>query len=300
MLLFAASDISLPEETARLHPKLAVHKKSLKEWQKSVSTMNRNTNAYREASKRSPTSWSVSDDSYTLIYRILASIYKQIVLLGGSVNNDLSVTIRGEIVKFSFSEAIEQVAHEMTKDEAKRLLRHQDAQKHGGYVPKPNIPKYDKVFSGRLSMCIHLGSFNERKEFRGTKTTKLEERLDEILVAIIIASESVRRARLAKEEKEREEAEKARQKGEKRKQYNTEVDKTLALVNCANEYETYCKIRRYAEELKENGNTEYAEWAFQKADWFDPTIRREDETLGRRKHEKDEKDKQLTTRYYWY
>jgi len=37
----------------------------------------------------------------------------------------------------------------------------------------------------------------------------------------------------------------------------------------------------------------WVEWATKKADWFDPTVARDDEYFGERKHEKSADDKAL-------
>ena len=69
----------------------------------------------------------------------------------------------------------------------------------------------------------------------------------------------------------------------------------MALVNCAEDYETACRIRSYVSAMEkahpEQGLLEWAAWARAKADWYDPTIAKEDELLGKREHEKNKKYK---------
>ena len=43
----------------------------------------------------------------------------------------------------------------------------------------------------------------------------------------------------------------------------------------------------------------WVEWAKAKADWFDPTIAREDESFGKREHGKDPSAKKLDYKGYW-
>ena len=63
--------------------------------------------------------------------------------------------------------------------------------------------------------------------------------------------------------------------------YNKEIDKTVALLNVAEDYDKACKIRAYASAFERNcEDYELIEWIKKKADWFDPTIRRVDEILG--------------------
>ena len=103
-------------------------------------------------------------------------------------------------------------------------------------------------------------------------------------------------------EKELEELEKNNEEEKKqeqtREQYNNEVEKTSILINKAADYETACSIRRYIEAVRNDplnpdNNPEWIEWAYKKADWFDPTVAREDELLGKREHELNPDQKKL-------
>lgn len=86
--------------------------------------------------------------------------------------------------------------------------------------------------------------------------------------------------------------------------YNAEVIKTNALVNAANNYEIACRIREYVEhesellDLTDLKKQEWLVWAEEKADWFDPSIAKEDPVFGVRKHEESESRKELKTLYY--
>ena len=44
----------------------------------------------------------------------------------------------------------------------------------------------------------------------------------------------------------------------------------------------------------------WVEWAMKKADWFDPTVARDDDLLGKREYEKNLSEKTLKKNgYYW-
>lgn len=105
----------------------------------------------------------------------------------------------------------------------------------------------------------------------------------------------MKQARLAREEAERQRQEQERKREEQRQQYNAEVDRTLALVNCAADYEIACRIRAYVSAMEKAHSdqdlSEWASWARSKADWYDPTVAKEDELLGRREHEKSQESK---------
>ena len=102
---------------------------------------------------------------------------------------------------------------------------------------KPQIRKYDSVYNGRLSLCI-----NGAKTFRDCRSYVLEDRLEDMMLSIYGEAEQVKQARLAREEAERQRQEQERKREEQRQQYNAEVDRTLALVNCAADYEIACRI----------------------------------------------------------
>ena len=105
----------------------------------------------------------------------------------------------------------------------------------------------------------------------------------------------MKQARLAREEAERQRQEQERKREELRQRYNEEVDRTLALVNCASDYEIACRIRSYVSAMEkahaDQDLSVWASWARAKADWYDPTIAKEDELLGKREHEKSQESK---------
>lgn len=83
---------------------------------------------------------------------------------------------------------------------------------------------------------------------------------------------------------------------------------TKELVNKAEDYRIAKEIREYIQAMIDSGNEditpEWIEWALKKADWYDPSIKTEDEYLGKRQHEKsaEEKEKSLqdSIRKSWY
>lgn len=128
--------------------------------------------------------------------------------------------------------------------------------------------------------------------------------MGDMMLELYAAAEGLRQQRLAREEAERKRQEDARREEERRKRYNTEVDRTLALANIADDYDTACKIRRYISAYKvahlDEDISEWQEWANAKADWYDPTISREDELLGKRDHAKAKDEKTPKHSGYWW
>ena len=74
----------------------------------------------------------------------------------------------------------------------------------------------------------------------------------------------------------------------------------------ADDYRIALNIRAYINVLVESSSQEatpeWIEWAQKKADWYDPTIVRDDEYLGRRDHGKSKEEKdfdRVSTRRSW-
>lgn len=67
----------------------------------------------------------------------------------------------------------------------------------------------------------------------------------------------------------------------------------LSIVRQINEIA--CRIRAYVSAMEKAHSdqdlSEWASWARSKADWYDPTVAKEDELLGRREHEKSQESK---------
>lgn len=126
------------------------------------------------------------------------------------------------------------------------------------------------------------------------------------MIELYEASDVIRKEREAREEAERKRQEEERRKEERRERYNAEVDRTLALVNLADDYETACKIRSYVLAVEKSGNLNekmmaWIEWAKAKAEWYDPAIAKEDEFFGKRKHEDNADKKKLEhAGYRWW
>lgn len=297
-VLLATQQIKLSPENAHLHKKIIAYWSVVKEWNKKHMRPEGAQKGYSNYnySNRPPfLAGVISDETLPRVYRILDAIYRQVESLGGSVNNDLSLQVRNEQVYLEVSEAQDEVKHQITRQEAKELLIYEDAERHHTWASKPNIRKYDYVFNGKLRICIRKGRY-----FRDTDTANIESRLGDILIELYEESEVVRLDREAREEAKRKQEEEERLRQERRKRYNEEVDRTIALTNLAQDYDTACKIRAFISALEsaENIDEELIDWAKKKADWFDPIIARNDEVLGEREHEENEEQKTLKKSYW--
>ncbi|MGI5985359.1 MAG: hypothetical protein ACOX7O_05845 [Oscillospiraceae bacterium] len=310
VILAVASQILLPDEEARMHPQIISHRKTIVEWKKQQKNSdNRGWN--KQNSEPAPfLADTISDEALPRACRIIDALIKATEPLGCSLTNSLDFIVNGEKVQLYFSESKDKVNHIPTKDENMQLLKYEEERKRHSWATKPQIRKYDHIFNGKLSLTV-----NGQKNFRDCKSYILEERLGDIMIELFEAPEVIKKDRIAREEAERkarearEDAERRRQeeerrREERRKRYNIEVDRTLSLTNLADDYDTACKIRRYITVVEASGSLsneklEWIEWAKAKADWYDPTIAKEDDVFGKREHERNRDQKKLEHAGYW-
>ena len=300
VILSIAAQILLPGENERMHPKITAHRRKVLEWKK-----NQNDKKSKVSNRRSPSdvpflAEGISDDMIPRACRMIDALIRAMEPLGHSLADDLSFNVNGERVSLSFSESQDQVLHTLSKEENMQLLKYEEERKRYSWASKPQIRKYDYIYNGKLSLAVA-----GQKGFRDCKSYVLENRLGDIMIQMYEAAESHKKAREAREEAERKRQEEERRKEAQQKRYNVEVDQTLALTRLAEDYEIACRIRRYVEAFVESGSmsaetVKWVEWAKSKADWYDPTVAREDDLLGKRDHAQSEDKKGLRQKGYWW
>lgn len=237
--------------------------------------------------------------------KILSTIYFAIDKLGGKVNNDFSLDIRDEHVNIEIEELQDRIPHELTKEEAKKLLEYEESQKKHTYGYKPNIRKYDYVYNGNLKITC-----GNRKYIRETDKIKLEDKLRDIIIKLYEQSEETKNERLEMEEIARKRREEEERKEKIRNAKKNEAQRIKELINCAEDYKIACEIRNYIDAVSKKKIVtdeikEWTKWANEKANWFDPTIDEEDELLGKRDHKESMEDKnnklnKYGSYYNWY
>lgn len=300
VILAITSQILLPDDKARMHSNIIAHRKAVAEWRRHGKYAD-NRGLNRQNADPAPSlSKSISDETLPRACRIIDALIKAMEPLGCSLTNDLDFVVNGETVQLFFSESQDQTSHVLTKDENLQLLKYEDERRHSSWASKPQIRKYDYIFNGRISLAV-----NGRKSFRDCKSYVLEDRLGDIMIELYEAAQEIKKAREAREEEERKRQEEKRRKEEYRDRYNIEVDRTLALTNLAEDYDTACKIRNYIAVVEASGTpdektAEWVGWAKTKADWYDPTVARDDEFFGERNHEKNAEEKKLGHKNYWW
>lgn len=279
----------------QLHKKLIGYKKKLEEKRKSEI----NNSRYYSSSYSNYGELNYFDNISKIekerFIKILTCIYHAIEELGGKINDDLSMRIRNEEVSMDIFELQDRVDHELTKDEALKLIQYEEDKRKNHYVWKPNIRKYDYCYNGKLKIV-----FESRNSIKDNEKFKLEDKLDSILIQLYEKSEKVRIARVERESLEKKEEDERKRKVMLNNRRKEEALKVIELVNKAEDYRIAGEIRKYIDaiatkDVLDEETKEWIKWAKEKADWFDPTTAINDELLGKRKHEesKDSKNQEL-------
>lgn len=303
-IIAVAEKLRVAGPGSKLHKNVIAYKAECEEW---YDLHSKGINM-RYGSKIEPPTMAaeISKASYPRAFHIIDAVLKAVLPYNGALLSDYQhiyrFRINSETVDFQITESKLEIPHEITKQEKMELLKYEEAKRKSQYARKPNVPKYDHPWSGKL--CLSVGNY----KFRDCKAYELEDRIGEILIAFYEASYPVRLKRLEEEEKNRKEREEYERKERIRERYNDEVDRVRALVNAAEDYDISRKIRAYVQSFEDRTDTgkgltkeqlEWITWAELKADWFDPSVVREDEFLGKRKHSADPENKKLEHKYRW-
>ena len=222
---------------------------------------------------------------------------------GGKMKEGAFLEIGKDRIRIEFAEGTDEVPHVLTKEEAKQLAKYNDEKRWGGYASKPNIRKYDHPYNGLLRVRIGNTYYGEGDRISigdSREGIHLEDRMDEIMIAVFEKMELHRIRREDEEEKARRQEEEERRAEEHRQRISEEKDKTRELIARARRHRVAMEIREYVSAMLkaewDEYSSEWAEWALKKADWYDPVTEREDELLGK---DIDLKKQEQKTRPYW-
>ncbi|MBQ6466606.1 MAG: hypothetical protein IJJ61_01570 [Clostridia bacterium] len=303
-LIEIAMNMSVADESKKLHTVLRSHKAKYKAWKVNhprddYATLKKDR--YRRIPDGEPELWiGVSESILPRIYLILDALYNAVESLGGGINDDLSMTIRDEKVYFYITESQTSTDHVMTAKETKEWEEYQRRKASYSYAWKPNIRKYDYIPTGKLTFNVPQCGL-----FRDSENKCIENRVGEILLALYAESEVVKKYRLEREEAERKAEEERKRKEQIRERYNDEIDRFEALENEATDYNLATMIRNYISAVESKSEIdeqtkEWVKWAKAKADWIDPTVSAEDPFFGKRDHsQSSDRKKPSKKSSYW-
>ena len=279
------------QNTKKLHPLVS-------SYEEYVDTYNSGNSSYCYGKSYSIPlrPWVFSSKSSHRIFKIVSALLTAVEQLGGSIDNRFNMCLR----KISFSLYVEEmkkkVPHVLTSHEKKELKDYELAVKKGYSWSKPYIYQNDHVFSGELKFVIG------DKAFRDTGGKKIEDQLGDMIIYMYYKSEE----KLAQHDEDyrraaitRNRIQNAIQPYEEKymHQYQNiteeyyfeihDIEKTYQLYRDAMDYKIACDIRAYIKAVSEksvndNSTSAWIAWAMKKADWYDPSIRRNDPVLGKR------------------
>ena len=288
--------VSMPGKISRrLHPDVINYKQSIETWE--------NATRY-DIRKNVPANIkNIAKSSRKRMFTIMNTLAEAMSVYDGKLKDGSLLVIGKDQIGIEFVEGIDKVPHVMTKEETKLMAKYEADKRIKRYSPRPDIPKYDHSHNGLLRVRIGntYSDDGNRISIGDVKDgIKLEDRMDEILIAIFEKMESYRISREAREERARIEAEEKKRADERKQRISEEKDKTRELISLARRHKIAMEIREYVSAVREaespDYNPEWADWALKKADWYDPVIAREDELLGTTVDLKKEKQ---NYRSYW-
>jgi len=296
-ILAVVENITKPSDDEIMHKKIVAYRKALSS-KKSADTYQSRNNYYQNKPEPNIVE-KISEKTQPRVFHIIDALIKTLEPLGCSLTDNLNFLINGEKVPYSFSEAQDEIKHELTKDENMQLLKYQDEKRRSSWVSKPQIRKYDNVHNGRINILINKG-----KRIRDCNSYIVEDKLGDIIIEFYRASNEIRIEREAREEEARKRKEAEDRRENARTEYNREVVRTKELCSMAEDYEMACKIRAYITAYenaheKSDITEEHIKWAKSKADWLDPTVALSDNYFGKRAHKKDRKEKEIRELSSW-
>lgn len=219
-------------------------------------------------------------------FGILNTVMNAVKELGHTVNSDLSFNIHNERINYTLNEKYILIDHVITQHEAHELAKYEKSHKRNIYVSQPTIPLNDYKFTGNLLFYAKKNSF-----IKDSQNAKLEDKLDRILIQLFQQSNVIIKERFEKEEKVRREREEWHQRNLPALNFNVEIEQLNTLFQEIQDFEIAERIRTYVDYVQQKDyqhkKADWISWANAKADWYDPTIHKNDNQFGERKHDAD-------------
>lgn len=221
---------NLSDESTILHSVLKANKAKINSWKKDHKrdiSASRKRDRYCSIPKgEPPLYYDISDESLPRVHCLVDTLFKCVESLGGKTNDDLSLEIRGETVTFKVIESESKIVHVKTKEELRELEKYEKEKQKYKWASKPQIRSWDYIFNGKIKLCVFEGKY-----YKDTNTSLIENQLGNILIDLYEKSEIIKVERKKREEEERLREEKRRKEEELIQRRDNEIDRTIALVN---------------------------------------------------------------------
>jgi hypothetical protein len=195
----------------------------------------------------------------------------------GNYREYAKLVVNSESLGISIDERIQRRPHKLTEKEMTSQRRARKSWDDFSYM---SIPKYDYFPTGKLSLKIegHCGS-GLRSTWNDTNRQKIEDCLNQVIVALLEAAAWIKNKRKNEEEREQLYRLELTRRAEKRRQFEEEHDAISQLERDSNRWQISQKIRAYAaaveHQAKQSGplpddKQKWLEWAREHADRMDP------------------------------
>ena len=292
-VLEVCNSIQVDETAANLHEKVVRQKRIVREWNKENLISKGQQIPHRSYywQKNSPVMGGrVTNNGLIRAGKILNALYRTLKKLDCTILDDMRIRVNEDIVRIYISEMQTQAPHIITKQEERALKNYEIESKRSSWVSEPRIRKWDYFFDGRLRFEV-----DGYKIFHDRANSRIEDKLDEIIIGIFERAEVIRIERIKREEEQRKREEEQLQRELLEQRTKEEKSKTEELMNKAADWHKANQIREYIKfiELKNSDKEEIEEWmkwAYEKADWLDPLVARNDPLLGIRNPDNVDKE----------
>jgi hypothetical protein len=139
ILFSVASQILLPGEGAKMHPKIVAHRKITAEWKKQKKESEQKGWRGRNSDSVPYLADCISDNTFPRVCHIIDALIKALEPLGCGLTDNLGFSINNETTWLYFSESQDKVDHILTKEEHLQLLKYEEDRKRYSFATKPQI-----------------------------------------------------------------------------------------------------------------------------------------------------------------
>lgn len=262
----AEHPIEVPDSISRIHPLLAGLSSALK----AASADSYGALASREANRFNlRLSKPTAGRAVRILHAFVTAAFQRGFAPAAPVDKAFSVTVLGEPLEIALEERFKQMPHEPSRR----------PQSVSWYTP----PRFDYHPTGQLSFRVKTTTWGDgsRKTWRDTKTHRLEELLNDVMVGLIRAAEAQRLAIQGRERQHQEwEAERRRRELEERRRQEEQA-RRQALETESARWTKAVEIRGLVEALQsaakqrgiQGGNDRlerWLAWATEHANRIDP------------------------------